>query len=70
MDDQYELHFAPTLIFLWSEILCRLYKSPLDGTISRGPPCEHARKNDDIYTHVKDPAVRVRVHWTTDAQNT
>ena len=33
----YVIGFAPALRFLQSQILCRLYKSPLDETINRGP---------------------------------
>jgi len=38
------LGFAPALRFLRSQILCRLYKSPSDETINRGPPCVYACK--------------------------
>ena len=42
--DHYALGCAPALRFLWSQILCRLYKSPLDETINRGPPCVYVWK--------------------------
>ena len=44
MGDRYVLGFAPALRFLLSQILCRLYKSPSDETINRGPPCVYACK--------------------------
>ena len=37
--------------------MCRLYKSPSDETINRGPPVyKHAKR---LRTHVKDPVVHV-----------
>ena len=36
------LGFAPALKYLWSQILCKLYKSPSDETINWGPPCVYA----------------------------
>ena len=38
------LGIAPTLRFLWSRILCRVYKSSADETIHWGLPCVHACK--------------------------
>ena len=58
------LGFEPAPRFLWSQILCRLYKSPLDETINRGPPLNaHAKRS---HTHVKDPVVHIRVRWITE----
>ena len=36
--------FAPTPRFIWSQILYRLYKSPLDETMYRGSPCVYKCK--------------------------
>ena len=59
MGDRYVLGFAPALGFLRSQILCRLYKSPSDETINRGPSRAYMRicmqKRSDM--HVKDPVV-------------
>ena len=35
------LGFVPALRFLWSQILCRLYRSPSDETINWGLPCAY-----------------------------
>ena len=43
---------------LWSQILCRLYRSPSDETINRGPPRVYTYAKRP-HTHVKDPVVRV-----------
>ena len=42
--DRYVIGFAPALTFLRSQILCRLYKSPSDETVNRGPPYVYACK--------------------------
>ena len=34
MGDHYVLGFAPAPRILWREILCRLYKNPLDETVN------------------------------------
>ena len=62
MDDRYVLGFAPALRFLRSQIMCRLYKSPSDETISRGSRVyTHAKR---LHTHHEDPLVHFRVRWT------
>ena len=65
MGDRYELGFAPALRFLRSRILCGLYKSPLDETISRGPPRVHTQVKRS-HAHVKAPVVHVRVRRITE----
>ena len=48
MGDRYVvLGFAPALRFLWSQIMCRLYKGPTDEIINLGPPpvCRHRQKD-------------------------
>ena len=46
----YMLSFVPTPRSLKCQILCRLYKSPLDGTINQGSPvCIHVQ-TDHIRT--------------------
>ena len=55
------LGFAPALRFRHSQILCRLYKSPSEETINRGPPCVSQAKRS--HTHVKDPVVHVGGLW-------
>ena len=50
MGDRYVLGFAPALIFLRSQILCRLYESPSGETINRGPPYVYACKKI-TYSH-------------------
>ena len=62
MGDCCVVGFVLAVRFLWSQILCRLYKSPSDVTINCGPPCVYARKKSH-YMHVKDPEVHVRVLW-------
>ena len=67
MGDHYVLSFAPGLRFLWSQILCRLYKSPLDEAINRGPLCVYACKKI-TFTRWRSctPIVHVRVQWTME----
>ena len=52
--------------FLWSEILCRLYKIPVEGTIDRGPPRVHTCKKITYLYTVNDPVVHVRVWRITE----
>ena len=56
---------VPASRFFHSQFPCRLYKSPLDETINRGPPCVYiyARRSDQIHTVVNDLVVDVRVRW-------
>ena len=62
IDACYVIGFAPFLRFLWSQILCRLYKSPLDETANRGPPSLYACKKDHIRM-LKILGVPDRVRW-------
>ena len=39
MDVSGVLGFVPSLKYLWSQILRRLYKSPSEQTIDQGPLC-------------------------------
>ena len=55
------LGFAPSLRFLRSQILCRLYKRPSDETKPRPPPPSHVHAKNIM--HVKDPVHHVRVQW-------
>ena len=48
MGNCYVLGFAHALRFLQSQILCRLNKSPSDGTINQGPLCVYVFKK--VYT--------------------
>ena len=61
MGDHYVLVFVPALRFLQSQILCRLYESPSDETINRGPPvCIHMQT---------DPVVHVKVRWIMELKH-
>ena len=61
---RYVLGFAPALRFLRSQILCRLYESPSEEIINRGPRVYTCAKRS--HTHVKDPVVHVTVRWTME----
>ena len=53
----YMLCYAHVPRFLRSQFLSRLYKSPSDESLNRGPQCvfTHAKRS---HTHVRDPVVR------------
>ena len=50
MGDRYVLGFAPTLIFLLSQILRRLYESPWDESVKNNKevPCVQTLGEDHI----------------------
>ena len=56
------LGFVPTLRFLWSQILCRLYGSPLDETINQGPP--------PVYMHAKKTKTEAKRVYEKQTQKT
>ena len=58
--DRYMVGVAPALRFLWSQVLCRLYKSLSDNTVNPSPSCVYTCKK---ITYAKDPVVHVRVWW-------
>ena len=69
MGDRYVvLGFAPALRFLWSQIMCRLYKGPTDEIINLGPPRVQAQAKRS-HRHVKDNVVRVSVRWIMETPN-
>ena len=66
IDACYVIGFVPFLRFLWSQILCILYKSPLDETANRGPPSVYTCKKKDHIHVLKILGVRVRVQWIVE----
>ena len=50
MGDCYVLGFVPAPRFLWSQILCKLYKTPLYETTNQGPPMCICIQKDHICT--------------------
>ena len=69
MGDHYVLCFAGALRFLWSQMLCRLYNSSLDETITQGPLYVYACKMSHVYMHLNDSKVHVRVWWIMKTPN-
>ena len=61
MWDHHVLGFVLFLRFLWSQILCRLYKCPLDEYINV-PPCVYTCKQI-MYAHIKNPVVKSLVDY-------
>ena len=49
----YMLGFVPALRFLQSQILCRLYKSPLDETINQSPSCVYACQMIKLHAYAR-----------------
>ena len=50
--DRYVLGFVSAPIFLRSQILCRLYRSPSGETINRGPPRVYMHAKKDLWSQI------------------
>ena len=66
------LHFVPALRFLWNQITCRLYKSPLDELNYRPMSpmciCMHVKRSCTNVDSVEDHVVHVQVWWIIKAR--
>ena len=66
MDVSGVLGFVPSLKYLWSQILRRLYKSPSDETVIKPRSRVWVCMQKDHKHTLKDPAAHVRVRWSME----